>query len=213
MKIVQSLTFVGMLVFGVANVNALGPVDGEIGIAGWASDFDADLSSAELDAGSVFVYGEGWFGDKWGVRGAWYDSDLEGEALSNRSRVNIDLRRKLFSATDNNFFALGAGLETIDLENGNDAEGFRVSAEGRFGIPGPVFFYGRYAWAPELGDAGEFDDISSTELDLGMHITPFPLLSLRVGYMTYELDYDDSRFSRNAGSDISGFYIGGGFHW
>lgn len=193
--------------------NALGPVDGEIGVAGWASDFDADLSESELDAGSVFIYGEGWLGDKWGLRGAWYDSDLEGEAFSNQTRLNLELRRRLFSVSDNNFFAVGGGIETIELQNGDEAGGLRVSAEGRFGIPGPFFFYGRIAWAPDLGNAGEFDDIASTELDMGMHITPFPFLSLRLGYLTYELEYDDSRFSGNSGSEVSGFYLGGGFHW
>ena len=41
----------GILFFLCANSYALGPVDGEIGIAG-----------ANIDAGSTFFYGEGWIG-------------------------------------------------------------------------------------------------------------------------------------------------------
>ena len=203
---------VGILVLLSTNSYALGPVDGEIGIAWWANDFQADLVDADVDAGSTFIYGEGWLGDKWGVRGAWYDSDLEGEAISNQTRLNFEARRKMFSASDNNFFALGAGVENIDLENGGDAQGIRVSAEGRFGVPGPVFFYGKIAWVPDLGDAKNFDDISAQEFDAGIHITPIPFMSLRLGYMKYELDYDTAA-GLGGGSSTSGFYLGGGFHW
>ena len=203
----------GILFFLCANSYALGPVDGEIGIAWWATDFESDLAGANIDAGSTFIYGEGWFGQNWGVRGAWYDSDLEGEALSNQSRIDLEVRRKLFSVSDNNFFALGAGVENIDLENGGDAQGLRVSAEGRFGIPGPIFFYGKIAWVPELGDVKNFDNISAREFDAGMHITPLPFMSLRIGYLKYELDYDVAAVAGGAGSTTSGFYLGGGFHW
>ena len=65
----------GILFFLCANSYALGPVDGEIGIAWWATDFESDLAGANIDAGSTFIYGEGWIGQNWGVRGAWYDSD------------------------------------------------------------------------------------------------------------------------------------------
>jgi hypothetical protein len=165
------VVWVGFLALFSFNSYGLGPVDGGIGVSWWGTDFEADFSDAEIDAGSKFVYGEGWLGDKWGIRGAWYDSDLEGELLSNQTRINLELRRKLFSASDNNFLALGAGLESLDLSNGSGAEGLRLSAEGRFGVPGPFLFYGRYALAPDMGDAGSFGDISSSELDLGIHIT------------------------------------------
>ena len=214
MKILKSLFVqLGLMCMFITPSYALGPVDGELGIAWWANDFDADFSDTSIDAGSVFIYGEGWLGDKWGIRGAWYDSDLEGEALSNQTRTNLELRRKLFSPTDNNFLALGFGVENIDLENGGDAQGIRVGTEARLGIPGPIFLYGKYAWVPEFGDARNFDDISATEIDLGMHITPFPFMSLRIGYLKYELDYENTDVGLSGSSDASGFYLGGGFHW
>ena len=188
-------------------------MDGEIGIGWWANDFDADLSEGDIDAGSLFLHGETWLGDKWGIRGAWYDSDFEGERFSDQTRYNLELRRRLFKFTDNNFVALGAGFERIDLENGETSNGLRVSAEGRFGVPGPVFFFGKVAWIPVMQDAGEFEDISATEIDAGVHFTPIPFMSLRFGYLQYELDFDDLARGKGGGSNTSGFYLGAGLHW
>lgn len=211
MSAIKAAVLLAVLLFPFHGSHALGPVDGEIGIGWWANDFEADFANADIDAGSTFIYGEGWLGDHWGIRGAWYDSDLEGEGFDNQTRYNLELRRKFFGITDNNFVALGAGLENIDLENGSDTQGLRLSAEGRLGIPGPFFFYGRIAWIPEMSDAGNFEDISGRELDLGIHITPFPFISLRLGYQDYELDYD--RPGGNGGSSTSGAYLGLGLHW
>jgi hypothetical protein len=154
-----------------ANSFGLGPVDGEIGFALWNNDFDSDLSGGDVDAGSLMLHGEVLLGDHWGLKGVWFDSDLEGTEFSNQNRLSIELRRRLLKVSDNNFIALGAGVEKIDLENGSDSNGFRVSAEGRLGLPGTVFFYGKYSWIPVLEDAGNFSDISATELDAGIHIT------------------------------------------
>lgn len=55
--------------------------------------------------------------------------------------------------------------------------------------------------------------IPTREFDAGMHITPMPFMSLRIGYLKYELDYDDAAVAGGAGSTTSGFYLGGGFHW
>ena len=153
-----------------------------------------------------------WIGDKWGVRGSWFDSDLEGEAFSDQSRLSLVLRRRLISVSDNNFIAVGGGFEHIELENGDSSDGLRVSLEGRFGLPGSVFLFGRAAWIPILEDAGNFEDVSATEVDAGIHITPIPFVSLRLGYLKYELDYDDVS-SQSTGSKTSGFYLGAGFHW
>ena len=214
MKIIRTLfAFAFIQCVSITHALALGPVDGEIGIAWWANDFEADLSEGDIDAGSLFIHGEGWLGNKWGIRGAWYDSDLEGETFSDQTRANIEIRRRLLSLSDNNFIALGAGIERIDLQDGSDSSGLRLSAEGRFGIPGPVFFYGKLSLVPVLQDAGNFDDISAREVDIGMHITPFPFLSVRFGYLEYELDFDDRSVGRSGGSNTSGFYLGGGFHW
>ena len=55
--------FVLILLFVLTNsfttaAFALGPVDGEIGVALWNNDFDADLSEGDIDAGSLMIHGE-----------------------------------------------------------------------------------------------------------------------------------------------------------
>lgn len=185
------------------DAHALGPVDGEIGVALWAEDLDTDVG---------FIHGEGWLGDKWGIRGAWFSSGLESEELSD-NRVNAEIRWRLLSLSDNNFVALGSGVERVELNNGSDSSGIRVSAEGRFGIPGPIFFYGRLAWVPASQDAGNLTDVSAREFDAGIHVTPFPFMSLRFGYHDYQLDYHDRDLRQTESSNMSGFYLGAGIHW
>ena len=191
---------------------ALGPVDGEVGIGALYADLDPDDISGNVDADTLFIYGEGSVGEHWGIRAAWYDSDVESDALSDQRRLQIELRRKLIAPTDNTFLALGAGFENTELVNGSDSNGLRLSAEGRIGL-GFVYFFGRVGWVPFMEDAGNFDDITATEIDLGIHITPLPFLSIRLGYLEYELDYDNSGLVGGSGSNTSGYYIAGGFHW
>ena len=190
----------------------LGPVDGEIGIALWNNDFDADISAGKIDAGSLILHGQAWLGNKWGIKGAWFDSDLESQEFSDQSRLQVEARRRFFSVSDNSYFALGGGVERIDLVNGSDTSGFRVSAEGRLGV-GPAFVYGLAAWVPQLQDAANFEDVSASEVEAGIHFTLIPLVSLRLGYLEYNLDYDDTTLDRSSGSKTSGFYLGVGLHW
>jgi hypothetical protein len=190
----------------------LGPVDGEIGVALWNNDFDADISEGKIDAGSIILHGQAWLGDKWGIKGAWFDSDLESQEFSNLSRLQLEVRRRFLSVSDNSYVALGGGIERIDLVNGSDTSGVRVSAEGRLGV-GPAFVYGVAAWVPVLQDAANFNDISATEVDAGIHLTLIPFVSLRLGYLEYNLDYDDTMLNRSSGSRTSGFYLGAGLHW
>ncbi len=202
-----------LLAMASTSSHALGPVDGEIGIALWNNEYQVDLSQGDIDAGSTMIYGETWLGDTWGLRGAWFDSDLDGVGIPNQSRTQLEVRRRLLSASDNNYFALGAGIEQLDLINGQDTSGFRISAEGRAGLPGSIFVYGKFAWTPDLGDAGNFKDISAREVDAGIHITPMPFLSIRLGYLDYEVDFDNATTGRSGASSTSGFYLGTGFHW
>lgn len=207
------------LIFSVAilsmipvSSHGLGPVDGEIGISFWNNEFDADFSEGKIDAGSLMLHGEVWLGDKWGIKGAWFDSDLESQEFSDQSRLQIEARRRVLSVADNSFIALGGGIERIDLVNGSNSSGLRISAEGRMGV-GPAFFYGSAAWVPQLQDAGNFRDISASEVDAGIHLTLIPFVSLRLGYLVYDLDYDDTASGRSSGSRTSGFYLGAGLHW
>ena len=192
--------------------HALGPIDGDIGIGVWSNDFDADLSDTSLDVGTTVLHGELWLANQWGLRGAVFDADLEGDPANSESRTQFEVRRRFLSAGDNNFFAMGIGLEDIDFENGSSASGLRLGAEARLGILGPVYFYGRVAIMPDLGDAGSLRDVSGEELEAGVHVTPFPFLSLKFGYLVLNLDYETAG-GTSVSADSSGLLFSVGFHW
>jgi hypothetical protein len=190
---------------------ALGPVDGEAGIFWWANDFEGSLSNGDIDAGALGGYGELWLGERWGMRGSLYRSDLEDVGLDSSDHIAIDLKRRFLSATDNTFFALGLGWEDIDLESGESTSGARLMAEGRVGLAGAVYFYGQTAWIPDLDDVAGRTDIDGREYEIGVVFDPLPFLSLRAGYRRFRLDFDDATGSDS--QETKGFLLGAGVHW
>ncbi|NKB63721.1 MAG: hypothetical protein GKR95_16950 [Gammaproteobacteria bacterium] len=211
-KIATTLALVlGFLQWQLAH--ALGPLDGEAGVAFWSNHFEADISNGDLDVGTTLAHGEVWLFNEWGVRGAYYDSDLEESEFSNQNRTQLEVRKRFLSLGDNNFLAFGAGLENIALKSGQESDGLRFSAEARLGLPSTVFLYGKAAWSPALQSTSEFDDISSREMEVGAHFTPAPFVSLRLGYLQYELDYRSVASGGGGGTTSSGFFIGAGVHW
>ena len=138
MKLLRpSLTLLVICLLNLKSANALGPVDGDVGVGFWNNQAG---SSSDLDIGSTVLHGELWLFNKWGVRASQFDSDLEGTDFNNDTRTQIEVRRRFFSAGDNNYFALGLGLEDIDLSSGESTNGIRLSAEARFGLLGPINF-------------------------------------------------------------------------
>ena len=212
MKKSFQIVFLALFLFS-SKTFALGPVDGELNLNLWNNDFDADILDGELDAGSLTIDGDFWLFDKWGMRAAYYRADLEGSALDNRTRIQLEARRRFISVTDNSFIALGAGVEDINLETGQDTTGLRLSLEGRVALTPAVYFYGRYAVVPDLQDAGNLEDISSSEYEAGVRFTPFPFLHLKFGYLNYELDYDNTATAMSESTKSSGFILGAGVHW
>lgn len=191
---------------------ALGPVDGEVILSLWNNQFESDLGDGEADVGSLTASGEIWVGDNWGLRIARFESDLEETELSNETRTQLEIRRRLLSASDNNFFAIGVGAESIDLVNGESSEGLRLSAEARLALTPITYFYGRGAYLPWMEDAGEFSEISGSELEFGVSFTPLPFVSVKLGYLTLDLDYEDAAGNGSSASS-DGFLVGAGLHW
>ena len=211
-KIITTLSLVAALLYAPSG-HALGPFDGEVGVAFWSNHFEADIANGELDAGTTLAHGEVWLFNEWGVRGAYFDSDLEESEFANQDRTQLEVRKRFLSLGDNNFLAFGAGLENITLKSGQESDGLRFSAEARVGLPSTLFLYGKAAWSPDLQSTSEFDNISSKEVELGAHFTPAPFVSVRLGYMEYELDYNRTSTGGAGGSTSSGFFIGAGIHW
>ncbi len=212
MKLLQILVTV-FLIGMMPRVWALGPVDGEIIVSLWNNQFESDLLSGEVDAGSLAFTGEIWIGDKWGLKAARYESDLEETAISNQSRTQIEVRRRFFSLSDNNFLAVGAGIEDIDLLNGESSNGLRLSLEGRVAITPVVYLYARGALLPDMSDAGNFSNLTGSEVELGASFTPFPFISVKVGFLRLNLDFDNADGGAGSSTESDGFLIGAGIHW
>ena len=188
-------------------------MDGEVILSLWNNQFESDLGNGEIDAGSLVASGEIWFGDYWGLRLARYDSDLEETDLQNETRTQVEVRRRLISASDNNFLAFGVGAESIDLVSGDSSEGLRLSAEARLALTPITYFYGRAAYLPAMSDAGIFSDLKGTELEAGISITPFPFVSIKLGYLALDLDYEIAGSNMGGSTGSDGFLLGAGVHW
>jgi hypothetical protein len=205
----------GMLVamgaFVSVNAHGLGPLDGELGLSWWGNQFEEDVDEGTLDAGSLNGFAEIWWDQKWGIRGARHESALEDVGIDSSDHFSIDLKRRFFSLTDNSFLALGAGWESIDLDDGGNSSGPRLTAEGRIGLGGVVYLYGQTSWLPELDDVGARSNLEGQEFEAGLTFDPAPFVSVRFGFRRFKLDFDQGGSSNSSESD--GFILGAGFHW
>ncbi len=191
---------------------ALGPVDGEIGLQWWSNNFSVDVSEGETSGGAFGGHAEVWWQDKWGLKGSLYRSDLDETGIESADHLSIDVKRRLFSLTDNSFVAVGLGWEDIDLVDGTNSSGARLLLEGRVGVVGALYLYGQTAWFPSLDDAGQRTDLNGNEYEAGLSYDPFPFLSLRAGYRRFKLDFDDDTGS-GVSTETRGFIFGAGLHW
>jgi len=180
---------------------AIGPVDGEFGAVWWANDFTVTEggpgASASGDAPGYRV--ELWLFQRFGFHAAAYSSDLGDVGVDSSDYLNVDVLWRAFSPSDNNYLAIGAGWEQMDLATiglDGDTQGPRAVLEGRVGLLGPVYFYGLGSYLPALDDAksidpalGEFRDMTGYELDAGVAWTILPFLSMRAGYRTQAIEY------------------------
>ena len=138
-------------------------------------------------------------------------SDIETEGDNDRRRYNVDVKRRLFSATDNTFFAAGMGWERLRLDNGQSSQGIRLSLEGHIGVAGIARVYGESIWLPSLEDADGYEDLSGMEFETGVVFDPLPFISIRAGYRRLKLDY--SFAGSDADNTSQGILIGTGIHW
>ncbi len=169
------------------------------------------MLDGDLDVGSFSARAEAWWSDSWGLKGAYYNADLEQGDLQDRRRFSLDLKRRLISPTENTFLAAGVGWENIQMETGGSSSGLRLSLDGRVGLVGIVSLYGQAAWMPSLGDADGFVDMSGMEFETGVVLDPLPFLSIRAGFRQFDLDYSSG--GDPGSTRASGIILGTGFHW
>ncbi len=189
----------------VLPVQAAGPLDVEVGLTWWAHDVEVNGvgSSSADDTGA---YAEVWWNEGWGLAMDYFNSDPDEGRFDEASDFSVDIKRRVLSPTENNFLAVGAGWQDIDVGTGASADGPRFLVEGRGGV-GILFAYGQLAWMPDLGDAGVARDVEGTETQVGVSVTPFPFLNLRLGYRVMDLDF------RGGSRKSDGYLLGGAVHF
>lgn len=186
-------------------LHAAGPLDAEAGLLLWFPDVDtSDISAISADGQGS--YADLWWSNSWGLSADYFEVDPDFGGLADTTSFSLDIKRRLISPTENNYIALGAGWEDNELVGGGSAEGPRLLVEARAGL-GIVFAYGKLAWMPDLGDSGVFSDLEGTETDLGVSITPFPLVNFRIGYRKFETDFNGGSFQAD------GYYLGAALHF
>ncbi len=190
----------GFLLF-VLPAHALGPVDGEIGAVWWNNEYAVSTAgaSASENAAAPGFLAELWLFQRFGLRASMYNSDLGDVGVESSDYLSADLLWRVFSPTQNNFLALGAGWTDMDLATiglDGSTSGPRLTLDGRVGIIGVLYFYGQGSYMPALKDApatdpglGRFEELEGTELELGLSWKMLPVISLRAGYRTQSVDF------------------------
>jgi len=192
---------------------AAGPVDGNVSLNWWANDFDPDLGSGELDAGAVGGRAELWWNQTWGLQGALFRSDLaDSGSAGDVDYLSIDVKRRLFSPSENNFIAAGVGYEHLGL-TGGDTEGLRLLVEGRVGLAGAVWAYGQSAWIPVFDDTATREDQDGFEFEAGIGFSPLPFVELSAGWRKFALDFTDTATGSGRKSSSSGPVFEAGLKW
>ncbi len=170
-------------------------------------------SSADNTASySQFKPGQIWLNDKWSGQSSLHTTNGFDKGQNGHSQWTIDIKRRLLSATENTYLAMGLGWNDLTATDGESSSGVRFVAEGRVGIFGPAYLFGQAALSPWMSDLGNNIDPYGKELELGLAVDPIPSLSFRAGYRSYWLDSADSSADTSI-RHTDGFYIGGGVHW
>ena len=218
---VRSLVLAGLALLTAAlaptPAHALGPVDGEATLVYW--DSDTEVGSTSASSSNVGGRAELWFFEKLGVSAALYrpegDDALDGADFE---YLNLDVKWRLHSPTENNFIAFGAGWQQVDLSGSTaaDTSGPRLVVEGRVARAGVFYAYGRGAWLPDLDDwevAGvPLTDGEGKEIEIGLQVKPAPFVQLFAGWRMHE-----DTFEGPLGNDLDfqhdGFLLGAGVNW
>jgi hypothetical protein len=169
------------------------------------------------DSSSVGGRAEVWFVKKVGVSAALFrPSPDEGNDID---YLNLDVKWRLLSPTENNFLAVGAGWQKIDISGDEDVDssGVRLVAEGRVGLVGIVYAYGRVAYLPSLDDidAGgtPLTDGSGTEYEAGVQLKPMPFVQFFLGYRSHEDSWTLGEDGPDVDIKTDGFVLGAGVNF
>jgi hypothetical protein len=192
--------------------HALGPVDGEAGMLTWVVD-TGDYTDTSIDTASIGGYAEFWLDQRWGFRTALYRVSEDVVSMAPDEQTLIDLKYRVASLTDNTYVALGLGWEQHRFGAEGDASAARVLIDGRIGVLGALYLYGEAGWAPQMGDLGLRDDLSSISVETGLVLDPLPFVSVRLAWRYHITDYTGSITGASTRESSYGVVLGGGIHW
>ena len=191
---------------------ALGPIDGEVGILTWVADTD-NYTDASIDTASIGGYAELWLDQRWGFRTASYRVSEDAVSMAPDEQTVVDLKYRLISPADNNYVALGLGWEQDRFGAEGDTSAARVVIDSRIGVLGALSLYGAAGWAPQMGDLGLREDLSSISVETGLVLHPLPFVSLRLAWRYHITDYTGSITGASTRESSYGVVLGGGIHW
>ena len=177
----------------------------------WSTGFQS--VSSEHGSFTSVNFGKGWLNDKWSSKGSLYQSNSEQLGFDNTRHWSMDITRRLLSANENTYIAMGLGWDDITLAEGDSTFGMRFVAEGRVGVYGPAYLFGQAALSPWMRDLDGYNNPLGKELELGLAVEPLPLMSLRAGYRSYWLNSENSLDESIMQRQTDGFFIGGGVNW
>lgn len=194
--------------------NAEEPVlDGQVNLAWWSNNVDVDPVDASFDAGSVGGDAEAWWRHRWGLKGSLYKSDVvQTNSSAGTNFLSIDLKRRVLSATEHNFLALGLGWENINVGESVDTYGPRLVVQGSLGVTPLLSIYGHTAWLPALQESDQLQNPDGIELEAGLALRPLPNLSFRAGYREFRLDFK-SLEGANDSAKSKGVMFGAGVNF
>lgn len=204
------ILIVGLLV--ALPARALGPIDGEAGMLTWVVDTD-NYTDASIDTASIGGYAELWLDQRWGFRTALYRVSEDAVSMAPDEQTVVDLKYRLVSPTDNTYVALGLGWEQDRFGTEGDTSAARVLIDSRIGVLGALYLYGEAGWAPQMGDLGLREDLSSISVETGLVLDPLPFVSLRLAWRYHITDYTGSITGTSMRETSYGVILGGGIHW
>jgi hypothetical protein len=222
-----ALGLLALALFFSVPASAMGPVDGEVGAVWWANDHDSQYgeSIVSSDAGAPGFRAELWFVKRYGIRAERYSSDTGDIGGGTSDYTSLDFMWRAFSPTENNFIALGAGWQEIDLDTvglAGDTSGVRLALEGRVALGGLFYIYGQGYYLPSLDDAevadpafGPLRNMDGHMLEAGISWKMAPFVSMRGGYRLHSLNFSTTILDVEVDGEAesSGFLLGLSFRF
>jgi hypothetical protein len=194
---------------------ALGPVDLEARVMYWKGDFEDTGATADMDGYGAEV--DLWFTNKIGVTAAMWPVEAK-DMFSGfeLDYMSLDLKWRLFSPTEHNYLAIGAGYQDIDVGTpfgSYGTSGFRAVLEGNVGLVGVLQGYGTLAYMPSMDELDVvFDSGSAMEYEFGVKFK-LGLVGIYAGYRMHDMEFDFSEGGGSVQLKNDGYVAGIGFEF